>query len=827
MQLAARFRAPGDHAHRHAGRLPRAGAEERGQSEAIARNILEMAALADADRRRGHRRGRLRRRARARRGRPRADARELGLLGDLARGLRRDPVEGRHASGSAPPRRSSSPPTTCSRLGLIDEIIPEPSGGAHADPDAAGERSLRDARWSATSTNCARLPPRSCVKRAAAAEKYLRWAAYDGSLDVTGPDRRSRFKGNRTEFFDWHDARGSPPPATRRSSSRPTAASTSVASSTGRRAALENGAAPRGAAPACGGSGGRPRRRERRPRSRCVQAARRQRRRSRRSPTSCGAARTTSAAARIERVRRHDLEMKVSDTEWQWDRNRLTLYFTAEKRVDFRNLVRDLAAMFRTRIELRQIGVRDEAERLDGVGRCGRQYCCSTWLTGAAPRSSSQLAKDQRLSLNPSQISGACGRLLCCLRYEHEFYVQRRKRFPKEGKIRRGPRGAPRRSSPSTSSGSGSRCAARTRRPASCRSPTCARRWNRPAPDCRNRRRASRRSRTATPGSARITVHPPATGPECRRSSGGTREPRPGGRSRTRQRTPEVPPQRAGAGAAAAPQARPGAGRARRSADSRGGEWPVLPHHRDRLRQRRPAPRPRPREDRRRLPSRGTTACAATRCTSSWAWTSTARRWPRPPRSADCRPSSGSTALPPGSSRPGATCSAATTTGSGPPSPATPRRPALIERIQANVTPTTSSSASTRGCTASAARSSSGKARSSTATASSTRRATWSGPGSDNWFFRLTRYRDQLLQLIRTGEFPVEPAIRRNEILRLLEEGLQDISVSRGPASVGHPLPRRQRPHRLCLVRRADQLPLAPPDIPTRAGKRSGPPTST
>jgi cell fate regulator YaaT (PSP1 superfamily) len=138
----------------------------------------------------------------------------------------------------------------------------------------------------------------------------------------------------------------------------------------------------------------------------------------------------------LERVRAHALVMKVSDTEWQWDRNKLTIYFTAEKRVDFRALVRDLASLFRTRIELRQIGVRDEAARLSGVGRCGREYCCSTWLTELSPVNLG-LAKDQHLSLNPSQISGGCGRLLCCLKYEHEFYVTARKRFPKEGKTLR------------------------------------------------------------------------------------------------------------------------------------------------------------------------------------------------------------------------------------------------------------------------------------------------------------------------------------------------------------------------------------------------------
>ncbi len=145
----------------------------------------------------------------------------------------------------------------------------------------------------------------------------------------------------------------------------------------------------------------------------------------------------------VQRVRAHDLVMKVSDTEWQWDRNKLTIYFTAEKRVDFRALVRDLASTFRTRIELRQIGVRDEAARLSGVGRCGREYCCSSWLKELGPVNLG-LAKDQHLSLNPTQISGGCGRLLCCLKYEHEFYVAARKRFPKEGKTIRTAVGAER-----------------------------------------------------------------------------------------------------------------------------------------------------------------------------------------------------------------------------------------------------------------------------------------------------------------------------------------------------------------------------------------------
>lgn len=135
-----------------------------------------------------------------------------------------------------------------------------------------------------------------------------------------------------------------------------------------------------------------------------------------------------------DRARAHGLSMKVSDAEWQWDRRKLTVYFTADQRVDFRALVRDLATLFRARIELRQIGARDEAKRLDGIGHCGRQLCISSWLPEGRPVSLA-LAKDQGLSLNPLQISGPCGRLLCCLHYEHDFYVESRRRFPKEGKV--------------------------------------------------------------------------------------------------------------------------------------------------------------------------------------------------------------------------------------------------------------------------------------------------------------------------------------------------------------------------------------------------------
>ena len=133
-------------------------------------------------------------------------------------------------------------------------------------------------------------------------------------------------------------------------------------------------------------------------------------------------------------VKKHELEMKITEAEWQFDRKKLTIYFTADQRVDFRKLIRILAKTFRTLIELKQIGVRDEAALLGGVGRCGRELCCSTWLPELKPVSL-KLAKDQSLSLNPSQISGCCGRLMCCLIYEHKTYVDARRKFPREGKM--------------------------------------------------------------------------------------------------------------------------------------------------------------------------------------------------------------------------------------------------------------------------------------------------------------------------------------------------------------------------------------------------------
>ena len=143
----------------------------------------------------------------------------------------------------------------------------------------------------------------------------------------------------------------------------------------------------------------------------------------------------TARRAAVQKARALGLQMKISDAEWQWDRRRLTFYFTAEERVDFRTLVRQLENHFDARVQMWHIGPRDEAKRLDGVGHCGRQLCSASWLPELLPVKTS-LAKEQRLStITPTQISGACGRLMCCLRYEHEFYVQARKRFPKQGKI--------------------------------------------------------------------------------------------------------------------------------------------------------------------------------------------------------------------------------------------------------------------------------------------------------------------------------------------------------------------------------------------------------
>ncbi len=131
-------------------------------------------------------------------------------------------------------------------------------------------------------------------------------------------------------------------------------------------------------------------------------------------------------------IDKHRLKMKLVDVEYQFDCNKITFYFTAEKRVDFRELVKDLAAMFKTRIELRQIGVRDEAKRLGGFGICGKEQCCSSFLD-AFDTISTQMARTQNLALNPQKISGNCGRLLCCLKYEQNFYEQTLPDYPEVG----------------------------------------------------------------------------------------------------------------------------------------------------------------------------------------------------------------------------------------------------------------------------------------------------------------------------------------------------------------------------------------------------------
>jgi cell fate regulator YaaT (PSP1 superfamily) len=130
-----------------------------------------------------------------------------------------------------------------------------------------------------------------------------------------------------------------------------------------------------------------------------------------------------------EKIRHYNLDMKLVDVEMQWDGSKITFYFTAAQRVDFRELVKDLASVYRTRIELRQIGVRDEAKRVSGYGVCGRKQCCSAFLN-EFEQITTQMAKDQQISLNPSKISGNCGRLLCCLRYEEESYLTVFKEFP-------------------------------------------------------------------------------------------------------------------------------------------------------------------------------------------------------------------------------------------------------------------------------------------------------------------------------------------------------------------------------------------------------------
>lgn len=132
------------------------------------------------------------------------------------------------------------------------------------------------------------------------------------------------------------------------------------------------------------------------------------------------------------KIKDHNLDMKLVDCEYTFDGQKLIFYFIADGRIDFRNLVKDLAQIFKTRIELRQVGVRDKAKNICGLGQCGQQTCCSRHLTEFEPVSI-KMAKDQGLSLNPSKISGVCGRLMCCLKYEQEVYEDHQKQLPKLG----------------------------------------------------------------------------------------------------------------------------------------------------------------------------------------------------------------------------------------------------------------------------------------------------------------------------------------------------------------------------------------------------------
>ncbi len=134
----------------------------------------------------------------------------------------------------------------------------------------------------------------------------------------------------------------------------------------------------------------------------------------------------------LEKIQKHNLDMKLIDAEYTFDNNKVLFYFTADGRVDFRELVKDLAAVFKTRIELRQIGVRDETKIIGGIGICGRPLCCHTFLDEFAPVSI-KMAKEQNLSLNPTKISGVCGRLMCCLKNEEETYEELNRRLPNVG----------------------------------------------------------------------------------------------------------------------------------------------------------------------------------------------------------------------------------------------------------------------------------------------------------------------------------------------------------------------------------------------------------
>ena len=142
----------------------------------------------------------------------------------------------------------------------------------------------------------------------------------------------------------------------------------------------------------------------------------------------------------VKKIEEHELAMKLDDVEYTFDHNKILFYFTADGRIDFRELVRDLASLFKTRIELRQIGVRDEAKMLGGIGVCGRPLCCSLYLGEFEPVSI-KMAKEQSLSLNPTKISGTCGRLMCCLKNEQEAYEDLIRRTPHAGSVVKTPDG--------------------------------------------------------------------------------------------------------------------------------------------------------------------------------------------------------------------------------------------------------------------------------------------------------------------------------------------------------------------------------------------------
>ncbi len=135
-----------------------------------------------------------------------------------------------------------------------------------------------------------------------------------------------------------------------------------------------------------------------------------------------------------EKIKKHKLDMNLLEVEYKFDNSKILFFFTADGRIDFRELVKDLAAIFKTRIELRQIGVRDEVKRIGGNGVCGRELCCCSFLSNFETVSI-KMAKEQNISLNPSKISGNCGRLMCCLKYEHEVYEDKLSRIPKVGSI--------------------------------------------------------------------------------------------------------------------------------------------------------------------------------------------------------------------------------------------------------------------------------------------------------------------------------------------------------------------------------------------------------